>query len=224
MSAFILGYPVRTLENRVLMPGGTELSPEAMEALVRSAAAEPGDVLPLLGYGSIREDLFGFLGVPPYRTIFPGGVFVEVMKDMEEVSLVAPALGILDFFRRNDHYTYRHFLTVFALSTLLARDLVPDYRDRLVLGSTGPTHDLGKICVPLGVLKKTTPLTRSERGVLESHTAAGYVLLSYYLRDHQSLASRVAMDHHERRDGSGYPRGVAGESIALAARIVALAR
>ena len=58
------------------------------------------------------------------------------------------------------------------------------------------------------MLKKTTPLTKTERGFIEHHAAAGYVILSYYYKDIQHLACKVALDHHERRDGSGYPRGI----------------
>jgi HD-GYP domain-containing protein (c-di-GMP phosphodiesterase class II) len=76
------------------------------------------------------------------------------------------------------------------------------------LSATGPTHDTGKISVPLHILKKTTPLTKRERGFLEHHAAAGYVLLSYYYKDTQLLACKVALDHHERRNRSGYPRGI----------------
>jgi HD-GYP domain-containing protein (c-di-GMP phosphodiesterase class II) len=97
---------------------------------------------------------------------------------------------------------------VFALSTLLAKDLIPDYQECIRLSATGPTHDIGKVCVPLHVLKKETPLTKTERSFLEHHAAAGYVLLSYYCKNTQHLACRVAFDHHERKDGSGYPRGI----------------
>lgn len=97
---------------------------------------------------------------------------------------------------------------VFALSTLLAEDLMPNHRTRIHLSATGPTHDIGKICVPLPILKKTMPLTKTERGFIEHHTAAGYVLLGYYYKDVQHLACKAALDHHERRDGSGYPRGM----------------
>jgi HD-GYP domain-containing protein (c-di-GMP phosphodiesterase class II) len=97
---------------------------------------------------------------------------------------------------------------VFVLSTLLAKDLIPDYQERVQLSATGPTHDIGKVCVPLQILKKTTPLTKTERSFLEHHAAAGYALLGYYYMNTQHLACEVALDHHERRDGSGYPRGV----------------
>jgi two-component system, response regulator RpfG len=97
---------------------------------------------------------------------------------------------------------------VFFLTKLLADDLVENKRLRRQEVSSGPLHDIGKICVPLSVLKKTSPLTRTERGLLEHHAVAGYVLLSYYYRDCNHLAARIARDHHERKDGSGYPRGM----------------
>jgi HD-GYP domain-containing protein (c-di-GMP phosphodiesterase class II) len=90
----------------------------------------------------------------------------------------------------------------------LAKDLIPDYEECIQLSATGPTHDTGKACVPLHILKKTTPLTKTERSYLEHHAAAGYVLLSYYYKNTEHLACKVALDHHERRDGSGYPRGI----------------
>ncbi len=80
--------------------------------------------------------------------------------------------------------------------------------DAFLRGTAGPMHDFGKICVTLQVLRKTTPLFRSERALLEHHTVAGNALLSYYLRDPKTVAAKVAMEHHERRDGSGYPLGV----------------
>jgi len=72
----------------------------------------------------------------------------------------------------------------------------------------GPIHDFGKRFIPKDILHKTTPLTKQERVLLEFHTIAGYVLLSYYLGDHSHPAVHVAFNHHERRDGSGYPRGI----------------
>ena len=130
------------------------------------------------------------------------------MNILETVHLSIPILQSLDYFKQHDFYTYAHILMVFALSTLLAKDLIPDYQECIQLSATGPTHDIGKICVPLDILKKTTPLTKTERSFIEHHAVAGYVLLSYYYKDIQHLACKVAFDHHERRDGSGYPRGI----------------
>ena len=64
-----------------------------------------------------------------------------------------------------------------------------------------------KTIVPLNILKKSTPLTLNERDILENHAAAGFLLLSYYYQDVNNPGAKVARDHHERRDGSGYPCG-----------------
>jgi HD-GYP domain-containing protein (c-di-GMP phosphodiesterase class II) len=127
---------------------------------------------------------------------------------MEPVRLPLPVLEALGHFRKQDFYTYRHILMVFALSCVLASRLPGEAGQFLPEVAAGPLHDLGKICVPLPVLKKSSPLQRSERSLLEQHAAAGFVLLTYYLGEVSAFSACVARDHHERRDGTGYPRGI----------------
>jgi HD-GYP domain-containing protein (c-di-GMP phosphodiesterase class II) len=206
---FELRYPVHTLENQVLfLPGGL-ISAETLEAKYSSEEFTPVSKYCLLKYGSTEEDLFYFLNQPPYNNIFRDREsIVRLLHTMDRIDLVFPFLQSLDYFKKHDSYTYHHILMVFALSMLIAKDLIPDYQDRLQEIATGPTHDFGKICVPLHVLKKTTPLTKAERNILKHHSMAGYALLSYYYRDTMNPAAVVARDHHERRNGSGYPRGI----------------
>ena len=66
-------------------------------------------------------------------------------------------------------------------------------------------------------------LTQAERRIMQHHAIAGYVLLSYYLQDSQHTTSIVARDHHERKDGSGYPYGLQGDDILLEARVIGVA-
>ncbi len=126
---------------------------------------------------------------------------------MGQSSLSEPCLRGLDWFRENDGYTYRHILMVFALSSLLVRRL--GYGDPRTAAEAvaGPLHDFGKLCIPLATLVKRTALTRGERRLLDQHTLAGHVLLCHYVGDPEDFTVRVARDHHERRDGSGYPHG-----------------
>jgi HD-GYP domain-containing protein (c-di-GMP phosphodiesterase class II) len=157
----------------------------------------------------VKQDCLDFISTPPFVTIFSDQEEIgDFLSLLETVQFPIPILQSLDYFREHDFYTYAHVLMVFALSSFLAKDLLPDYQERIRLSATGPTHDTGKVCVPLHILKKTTPLTKTERGFLEHHAAAGYVLLSYYYSDAQHLACKVALDHHERGDRSGYPRGI----------------
>ena len=209
MSDLTLLYPVHTLNKQLLFPAGSILSAEIFDSFVSSNRTTSYQNYSLLQYSSIKEDLLNFLGLSPYNVVFSDERQISgLLNLMESVHLVLPVLQSLDFFKKNDFYTYRHILMVFALSTLLAQDLVSDYEDRVKEAATGPTHDIGKICVPLDILKKSDPLTKTELSTLEHHAAAGYVLLSYYLKDPQNLTAIVARDHHERTDGSGYPRGI----------------
>jgi HD-GYP domain-containing protein (c-di-GMP phosphodiesterase class II) len=160
-------------------------------------------------FGTVRRDLERFLRQGVYRMIFDDPERnASILALMDKVVLGLPVLQSLRHFQRADPYTYRHVLRVFALSILLARDLDTNYEELILEATAGPLHDFGKICVPLRILKKATPLQRSERAMLEHHTVAGFVLISYYLKDSGCIAAKVAAEHHERKDGSGYPRGI----------------
>jgi len=92
-----------------------------------------------------------------------------------------------------------------------------------------PLHDVGKVAIPDGVLKKSGGLTREEFDLMKSHTWGGGDLLRQMVeflspdnRTSLKVAIDIAQSHHERFDGTGYPDGLKGEEIPLAARIVAL--
>jgi len=209
MPRLTLQYPIHTLDHQLLFPQKTLLTKETLDALISSDKTHAYRTAPLLFYGSVKQDCLDFLRAPPFATIFSDKNEIEdLLSLLETARFPIPILQSLDYFKANDFYTYAHVLMVFVLSTILAKDLLPNYQDRIRLSGTGPTHDTGKINVPLHILKKTTPLTKRERAFLEHHTAAGYVLLGYYYKDTQPLACKVALEHHERRDRSGYPRGV----------------
>lgn len=205
-----LCYPVTTLEGKELLPGGVYLTEETMNELVLSARADAFPSMKLMEYDTVAADLHRICEAPPYNRMFSDPVRRdEVFRTMHEVELPRPLLEIYSYFKTHDLYTYNHILTVFALSLLLARELVKDPAERAMEVAASTSHDFGKICVPLSILKKTTPLEDWERQRLSHHTAAGYVLLSYYLKDHNHPAAITARDHHERMDCSGYPGGIA---------------
>ena len=86
-----------------------------------------------------------------------------------------------------------------------------------------PLHDLGKIAIPDDVLLKPGPLTPDERAIAEWHTTIGSLILSGSRFPLMRLAADIALTHHERWDGSGYPRGLEGSDIPIGGRIVAVA-
>lgn len=86
-----------------------------------------------------------------------------------------------------------------------------------------PLHDAGKVAIADSVLLKPGPLTDEERRVIETHAEIGYELLRNSASEVLEVAARIAWTHHERFDGAGYPRGLAGETIPVEGRILAIA-
>jgi putative two-component system response regulator len=84
-------------------------------------------------------------------------------------------------------------------------------------------HDVGKIAVPDSILQKPGPLTPEERREMERHATIGHRLLRGSRSELLEVAAEIALTHHERFDGTGYPRGLAGEDIPLAGRIAGVA-
>jgi HD-GYP domain-containing protein (c-di-GMP phosphodiesterase class II) len=204
----IIEYPVFTVDRQEIVPAGTSMSQDMLTDLVKESGRTEGSY-PLLTYARVEKDLHGFIAQPPYTIIFHNQKTKNlVFNTMGKVLLPLPLLESLYHFRKVDFYTYRHFLLVYALSTLLAEQLIPKKADMSKEVIAGPTHDIGKLCVPLRILKKESPLTERELAALRHHTLAGYILLSYYFKDAGHFTAIVARDHHERKDGSGYPRGI----------------
>jgi putative two-component system response regulator len=122
-----------------------------------------------------------------------------------------------------DGATGAHVERVGAYAEQIARglDLAPGRA--VLIGLVSPLHDIGKIGVSDRVLRKTGPLDPAERVEIERHTEIGHALLAGSDTELLDVAAVIAWTHHERWDGSGYPRRLAGEEIPLEGRVVAVA-
>ncbi|PZP33955.1 MAG: phosphohydrolase [Roseateles depolymerans] len=121
-----------------------------------------------------------------------------------------------------DDDTGAHIVRLGYLAGALARHLGVDERGAQMLRLAAPMHDIGKLGVPDGVLKKPGSLTPEERSQMQTHPRMGADILGNSAIPVFALAAEVALHHHERWDGSGYPQGLAGEAIPLSGRIVAV--
>ncbi|MFH1465656.1 MAG: HD-GYP domain-containing protein [Pseudomonadota bacterium] len=120
-----------------------------------------------------------------------------------------------------DPFTAGHEQRVADLATAIGAELGLDQARLHGLGVAAIIHDLGKAAVSGEILFKPRALTAQERDLVRSHPEVGHHLLSRL--DLPWPAAEVALQHHERLDGSGYPAGLRGDAILLEARIVAVA-
>jgi putative two-component system response regulator len=141
------------------------------------------------------------------------------MREREEEIIFRLALAVE--YRDND--TGDHTWRVARYSQLVAEalGLAPEFCRSLYLAA--PLHDVGKVGIPDGILLKPGRLDPDEFALIKTHAAIGQRILGGSASELIRLAAEIAAAHHERWDGSGYPQGLAGVDIPLAARIVAVA-
>lgn len=142
--------------------------------------------------------------------------------ELRETQLdVVRRLGRAAEFRDNE--TGQHVLRMSHVSTLIARDAGWSEERCALMLAASPMHDVGKIGISDTILLKPGVLTPAEREVMQTHAAIGAEILSGSPTELLMLAREIALGHHEKWDGSGYPQGLAGEAIPESARIVAIA-
>ncbi|MEA2492699.1 MAG: cyclic di-GMP phosphodiesterase [Thermoleophilaceae bacterium] len=122
-----------------------------------------------------------------------------------------------------DDNTQEHAQRVGRTTALLAVAVGVPAADVEVLLRAAPLHDIGKIGVPDAILLKSASLTDAEYAVMQAHTTIGAEILSGSEFAILRTAEVIAATHHERWDGAGYPKGIAGDEIPLAGRLVAVA-
>lgn len=212
---------------------------EAMElALARTAAGEPyrvdhrivrpdtREVRHLTAYGEPLFDAEGRL-----KTVIGASLDVtdreradEALREREErlqraLGDTVAALGATVAMR--DPYTSSHERRVAELACLIADRL--DWSREAVerLRMAALVHDVGKIAVPAEILSKPSRLTETEFALIKSHSSAAYEILAPI--DFGGPVAEIVYQHHERLDGSGYPRGLSGDEILPGARLLAVA-
>jgi putative two-component system response regulator len=146
----------------------------------------------------------------------------ERSRDLEDAHVEAlERLALAAEYRDDD--TLEHIQRVGRTAALVARGLgLPDETVGLVRRAA-PLYDIGKIGLSDGILLKSAKLTPEEFEIMKTHVLIGHKMLSGSRSSLLQLAAELALTHHERWDGSGYMAGLAGETIPLSGRIVALA-
>ena len=124
-------------------------------------------------------------------------------------------------FRDEDTGAHVRRMSYYTRETSSALALGSDFGETIFYASV--MHDIGKVSIPDRVLLKAGALTTEEWEVMKTHTTAGAAILSGADSPYLAMGEEIALAHHERWDGTGYPKGLSGEQIPLAARITQLA-
>ncbi|MDT9724766.1 HD-GYP domain-containing protein [Xylanibacillus composti] len=140
---------------------------------------------------------------------------------MDDLSRHPDALIMLSHMQALDHYLFSHSMNVCVYATMLgmSQGLSKDELYQLSLGAL--LHDIGKTSIPQAILQKPGSLTAEEMEIMQRHAEIGY----YMLKDEPNiplLSAHCAFQHHERLDGSGYPRGITSEDIHDYAKILGI--
>lgn len=138
-------------------------------------------------------------------------------RELETITRLARAAEL------RDPETGSHIRRMSRYSALIARTMgfATDYVEAMLHAS--PMHDVGKLGIPDYILLKPDVLNASERRIMMQHSRIGYDILKDSASQIVQLGASIALSHHERFDGSGYPRKQAGDSIPIEGRIVAVA-
>lgn len=225
-------------EFAMILPGADRKEADKMawriwEALAKDAICETEHASIFLGVsvgtggfpwgGHTLEEIIHWADTKLYankleRKGFKGNTGPERGDDKRLVSAVVDVLS--SALEVRDKMTHRHARRVARMSAFVARELKFPEDQVLEIEFAAALHDIGKIGVADEILRKAEPLDHDEWQEMKRHSELGYQILNGI--DFLSEASEIVYSHHERYDGSGYPRGLKGEEIPLGARVFAV--
>jgi HD-GYP domain-containing protein (c-di-GMP phosphodiesterase class II) len=146
----------------------------------------------------------------------------QILPIFHQTSEQTNLFGLFAMLQSKDDYTYRHNIGVGVIATLIGKWIGLKDAELLQLSIAATLHDVGKTRIPLEILNKTGKLTDDEYALMKKHTIFGYEMIKETVGTNHRQAL-VALQHHERQDGRGYPFGIGGDKIDFFSRIVAIA-
>lgn len=152
------------------------------------------------------------------ETLISAKLTQEIQDTQKEVVFTMGAIG-----ESRSKETGNHVRRVAKYSKILALAYGFDEEEAELLKQASPMHDIGKVAIPDSILNKPGRFDAYEREIMETHAELGYGMIKNSERPLLKAAAIVAHEHHEKWDGSGYPRKLAGEDIHIYGRITALA-
>lgn len=215
----------------VMMPNMTGY--EACAAFKRDTRTATIPVIFVTALGDIRDEAKGFdLGAVDYITKPVSPLIVKArvrthlslvrVEELTQTRLqIVQRLGMAAEYKDNETGLHVIRMSHFSKVLSLAAGFNAAQADEML--HAAPMHDVGKIGIPDAILQKPGPLSADEWDTMRKHPAIGADIIGEHDPGLLQLARRIALSHHEKWDGSGYPNGLRGEDIPYEGRIVAIA-
>jgi len=160
-------------------------------------------------------------GVKLYEQVKQAGEKIKESLEKQRQAMLGIIQAMALTVERRDPYTAGHQRRVAALANAIASEMGFSENQTDGIRLAGMIHDLGKIAIPIEILSKPGAITENEFGIIKSHPEAGYDILKEI--EFPWPIARMVLQHHERMDGSGYPRRISNDDILEGARVLAVA-
>ncbi|HON59932.1 MAG TPA: HD domain-containing phosphohydrolase [Smithella sp.] len=198
---------LRAIDKKLLIQAGEKITRKKLEHV----SGMPGKITyqPVKDTWLMNDLILTFNDKRYTNILYPQDINQKIIRSASRLKIPEKIMAELAFMKKLSPYTYHHILIIAVLAAKISFDhsikCVFSHDMALLLSLF---HDIGKSRIPLSILDKTTPITVSERKVLSSHPLIGYGLLHYYFGNRHRRYAYSSYEHHERLDGSGYPRGI----------------
>lgn len=238
-----LGKPISNEKGQVLLQSGVTLTTRMIQRLAdmkityvyiqdeESEGIEPGyPITDQTKYEAVKDITNTFGALMEENVLSKGfildrlgknfkqtvkNILFDIRNNKEAISLLSDAIS-------HDRYTFHHSLNVAIYSLAMAKELKYSESEQVILGVGALLHDIGKTEIPNSILDKASKLDEKEMEIMKTHTEKGFNILRG-CHEISSVSAHCAYQHHERVDGTGYPRGLAGNDIHRYARIISVA-
>lgn len=231
----VVARTIHSLEGVLLLSEGTTLSNKVIERLLQngirdvfiedtmSEGLESPDTVKPEVLQQIKSQVKDFMSMPSLKAGIHAHRITEMVdRLLEQILASGDVLHHLADIRSIDDYTFSHCVNVAVISLITGIGLGMRQDTLREMGTGAILHDVGKLLVDEEILQKPSSLSPDEFEAVKKHTVLGHDIV-LAIRGLAPSAAVVALNHHERMDGSGYPRGLSGSAIPLEARIVAIA-
>ncbi|AHM58262.1 response regulator RpfG (plasmid) [Peptoclostridium acidaminophilum DSM 3953] len=180
-----------------------------------------------LSMSFFRDFMFAFVGIGVKSSrSFIVSKYVQASKDQEQMFIQMLKIAEL----RDPEVTGQHLERTVAYAQILLRDMDMPNKEKELIATCIPFHDIGKISIPDSILLKPGKLTFDEFETIKHHTTIGKQILenletsieNSHMKEFVAMAKEICHFHHEKVDGTGYPLGLKGDEIPFSAKVTAL--